>query len=178
MTTFKGPVNIGAGVGVPSQGTAAYVSIDVSGTSLFNGGLIFAGPSNAPGRLDLVQIITAAGTLANAAAGANIRFPANSVLFDATFIMTVGVSQASAGASAADVFVGASGNQGSFLRIPVSGAAGVFRVVPANICAVNALNAGANGTEIFLTVNSQAGTVGADVSPLTGLLMLQYVQRP
>lgn len=201
MTFFKGPVDIGAGRGVPNMGSASYVTIEASGTSMFrNGGLFIGsettanidlnatgtaafrfglqvGPSNAQGRIDLIQIITAAGTLLNAAAGSNIRTPPNSILFDATFIMTVGVSQQSAGASAADVFVGVSGNQGSFLRIPVSGAAGVFRVVPANICAVNALNAGANGSEIYLSVNSQAGTLGADVSPLTGLLMLQYVTR-
>ena len=177
MTTFKGPVNIGAGRDIPTQGTAAYVTIDVSGTSRFTEGLVIIGPGNALGRVDLVQVITAAGTLANAAAGANIRMPPNSVLFDASFIMTVGVSQASAGNSAANIFVSSSANEGSFLRIPVSGAAGVFRVLPANICAANALNTGANGTEVYLTVNSQGGTAGSDISPLSGLLMLQYVRR-
>ena len=205
MTTFKGPVNIGQGVGVPNVGgsfythieasgsavfkgpfiigSAAasgaaqrYVTIDSSGTADFTGGLILEGPSNAQGRVQVTQIVTVAGTLALAAV-ANLRFPANSMLVDATFILQAGVSQASAGNSAADIMVGTSGAQAGYFRIPVSGAVGYFRVNPVNVCGALALNTGANGSEIYLTVNSQAGTAGADVSPLVGTLAIHYVRR-
>jgi len=173
-------VSIGAGVGVPNLGTAAYVTIDASGTSNFTGGLVTTGPSNAPARLSVYQFVTIAGTALNAPAGTNIRFPANSMLVDALAIIRVGASGAAAGGNtAASIWVGTSANEGSYLRMAVSasGYYGMGRVGGVTVCAANALNTGANGSEVYISVNVQTTTAGSDASTLEGVLMLNFVRR-
>ena len=204
MTHFKGPVRIGQGTGVPNQGGVAYVDIagsgtarfatqlivgptsadatnyiqiDASGTALFAGGLLLEGASNALGRHDLTFLVSVAGTALNAAAGTNVRFPANSVLTDAQFILRVPSSAtATAAGNAANIWIGTSGNQGSYFRIPVS-ASGRYGLTGTNVCANNALNTGSTATEIYMNVNVQATGDNADASSLEGLLLLHFTRR-
>ena len=204
MTHFKGPVRIGQGTGVPNQGAVAYVDIagsgtarfatqvvvgpvsadgtnyiqiDASGTALFSGGNIFQGNSNALGRADLVQLVSVAGTALNAAAGTNVRFPANSILTDAEFILRVPVSAtATAAGNAANIWIGTSANQGSYFRMPVS-ASGRYELIGTNVCADNAFNTGAAASEIYMNVNVQATGANADASTLEGLLILHFTRR-
>ena len=204
MTHFRGPVRIGAGTGVPNQGAIAYVDIessgtarfatqlvvgrvsadatnyiqiDASGTALFSGGLHLEGASNALGRSDLIQLVSVAGTALNAAAGTNVRFPANSILTDAEFILRVPVSAtATAAGNAANIWIGTSGNQGSYFRIPVS-ASGRYELTGTNVCANNAFNTGAVASEIYMNVNVQATGDNADASKLEGLLILHFARR-
>lgn len=207
MTHFKGPVRVGAGTGVPNQGAIAYVDIntsgtsrfatqlvvgptsadatnyiqvDASGTALFSGGLLLEGASNAAGRSSIVHVVSVAGTALNAAAGTNVRFPANSILTDAQFILRVPVSAtATAAGNAANIWVGASGNEGSYLRIPVSasGMHGIVRTGGTQVCATNMFNTGSTATEIYMSVNVQATGANADASTLEGLLLLHFSRR-
>ena len=86
---------------------------------------------------------------------------------------------ATAAGNAANIWVGASGNQGSYVVFPVSasGLYGLGRTGGTSVCAANAFNTGATATEIYMSVNVQATGANADASTLEGLLILHFTRR-
>jgi len=143
--------------------------------------LVTEGPGdNQAGRSDLIQLVSIAGTAGfGTVAGANVRFPANSILVDAQAIIRVPASAfTGTGVTAANIWIGTSADEDFFFRLPVSasGHYGLLRTGGTQVCAGNCFNTGANATELFLTVNSQA-TATSDCTPLEGVLILHFARR-